>query len=302
MLATSIPRGLLLGNSPEQMVLGNAFYENAGGQFREVSDQINAENYWPWGLSIGDLNADGFQDAFITASMNYDFRYQVNSLLLNDRGQKFIDAEFILGVEPRREGKTAAPWFELDCIRQPDSGHSLCAGRGGRISVWAAIGSSGSSVIFDIDQDGDLDIVTNDFHSPPMVLISDLAERNSKLRYLKIVLRGTRSNRDGLGARVEVTAGGQTLTQVHDGQSGYLSQSALPLFFGLGAASMVDQIVVNWLLGGPAGRGRARYCKSAVRRRRSRFSTGTEMMVKRAGRRTPWKRSSDRAHPALSCC
>ncbi|HEY2249871.1 MAG TPA: FG-GAP-like repeat-containing protein, partial [Planctomycetaceae bacterium] len=220
-LATAIPRGLVQGGSAEQMVLGNAFYENAGdGKFREVSDRINAENYWPWGLSVGDLNADGFQDAFITSSMNYDFRYQVNSLFLNDRGRKFIDAEFILGVEPRRDGKTATPWFELDCA-EADSKHPLCAGRGGRIMVWAALGSR-SSVIFDLDQDGDLDIVTNDFNSRPMVLVSNLAERNSNLRYLKILLRGARSNRDGLGARVEVTAGGQTLTQVHDGQSGYL--------------------------------------------------------------------------------
>src|SRR5579872_2692357 len=143
-LASSIPKSLLQVRNAESMVFGNAFYENAGhGKFREVSDQINAENYWPWGLSVGDLNADGFQDAFITASMNYDFRYQVNSLLLNDRGQKFVDAEFILGVEPRRDGKTAAPWFELDCSGA-DAQHALCAGRTGRIQVWAALGSRSS--------------------------------------------------------------------------------------------------------------------------------------------------------------
>lgn len=244
-LATSIPKSLLGGGNIDQMVFGNAFYENAGqGKFREVSDQINAENYWPWGLSVGDLNADGFQDAFITSSMNYDFRYQVNSLLLNDRGRKFIDAEFILGVEPRLDGKTAAPWFELDCSGD-DSDHALCKGRGGRILVWAAIGSR-SSVIFDLDQDGDLDIVTNDFNTRPMVLISNLAERNSNLRYLKIVLRGGRSNRDGLGALVQVTWSGEVFTQVHDGQSGYLSQSAIPLYFGLGAGDQVDQVVVQW--------------------------------------------------------
>ena len=248
-LASSIPKSLLQTRHTEQMVFGNAFYENAGGgKFREVSDRVNAENYWPWGLSVGDLNADGFQDAFITASMNYDFRYQINSLLLNDRGQKFIDAEFILGVEPRRDGRTAAPWFQLDCSGA-DAEHALCAGRSGRIQVWAALGSR-SSVIFDLDQDGDLDIVTNDFNSPPMVLLSNLSERNAHLHYLKIQLRGTKSNRDGLGARVQVTSGGQVLTQVHDGQSGYLSQSALPLYFGLGNGDAVDQVVVQWPSGG----------------------------------------------------
>lgn len=46
--------------------------------------------------------------------------------------------------------------------------------------------------------------------------------------------------------RFEVTAGGNVFTQVHDGQSGYLSQSALPLYFGLDVAEAVDQISVLW--------------------------------------------------------
>ena len=104
-------------------IYGNAFYHRqADGTYAEISDSIGAENYWPWGLSAGDLNADGYEDVFITASMNYAFRYAVNSLLLNDRGKGFLDAEFALGVEPRREGRTAMPWFALDCswrVRNP---------------------------------------------------------------------------------------------------------------------------------------------------------------------------------------
>jgi len=214
------------------------------GRSREVSDKVNAENYWPWGVSIGDLNADGFQDAFITSSMNLPFRYHVNSLLLNERGLRFRDAEFILGVEPRRGNTTAVPWFELDCSNG-DAQHEYCAGRSGRVVVWGAVGSR-SSVILDLDGDGDLDIVTNDFNSPPMVLTSDLSERNPELKFLKIQLRGRTSNRDGLGATVQVTAGGDLLTQVHDGQSGYLSQSALPLYFGVPAGRTVDKVIVRW--------------------------------------------------------
>ena len=100
------------GNS----IFGNAFYRNRGdGHFEEISDQIGAENYWPWGFSVGDLNADGYEDVFIASSMNYPFRYGVNSVLLNNRSERFLDSEFILGVEPRRDGRTAQPWFELDC-------------------------------------------------------------------------------------------------------------------------------------------------------------------------------------------
>ena len=243
-----MPKSYFLGRGPGANVLGNAFYEKQGrDQFREVSDQINVEMYWPWGHSVGDLNADGYQDIFITSCMNYPFRYHPNTLLLNDGGERFRDAEFILGVEPRRDGKTATPWFELDCSGA-DKDHKACAGCSGRVEVWAALGSR-SSVLFDLDQDGDLDIVTNDFNSPPLVLVNDLSEKNTNLKYLKVQLQGTRSNRDGLGAKVQVTAGGKTFTQVHDGQSGYLSQSLMPLYFGLGAVETIDQVSIQWLGG-----------------------------------------------------
>jgi hypothetical protein len=104
--------------------------------------------------------------------------------------------------------------------------------------------------MFDLDEDGDLDMVTNDFNSEPMVLVSNLRQRHPQVRWLQVVLQGAQSNRDGLGARVEVQAGGQTQVQVHDGQSGYLSQSRIPLYFGLNETRQVDRIVVLW----PSGR------------------------------------------------
>ena len=225
-------------------IYGNALFENDGsGGFKEVSDWIGAENFWPWGLSVGDLNADGHEDVFIASSMNYPFRYGANSVLLNNRGEEFLDSEFVLGVEPRRDGRTTTPWFELDCSGA-DKDHDGCKGREGRVVVTAALGSR-SSVIFDLDGDGDLDIVTSDFNSEPMVLVSNLAQTHD-IRYLKVGLIGAQSNRDGLGATVKVTAGDQTWTKVHDGQSGYLSQSLTPLYFGLGQAATVDQIEVIW--------------------------------------------------------
>ena len=110
--------------------------------------------------------------------------------------------------------------------------------------VWAALGTR-SSVIFDLDGDGDQDIVTNEFNSEPMVLVSDLAERKP-INYLKLKLKGERSNRDGLGARVTLQTEARSYTRVHDGKSGYLSQSRLPLYFGLGNASLVERIEVIW--------------------------------------------------------
>lgn len=61
-----------------------------------------------------------------------------------------------------------------------------------------------------------------------------------------MTLTGTRSSRDGLGAIVKVHAGEQTYMRVNDGKSGYLSQSALPLYFGLGDSSKVDSVEVIW--------------------------------------------------------
>jgi len=66
------------------------------------------------------------------------------------------------------------------------------------------------------------------------------------IHYLKIKLTGTKSNRDALGAVVKLTAGGVTQTQQNDGKSGYLSQSSIPLYFGLGEATRIDRIEVAW--------------------------------------------------------
>jgi hypothetical protein len=248
--------GVLQGR--ENNLFGNAFYLNPGtsGAFEERSDELGAENYWPWGVSVGDLNADGWQDVFIASSMNFPFRYATNSLLLNDRGQKLLAAEFLLGVEPRDVLKTRPwydpnqpwngtkrPWFELDCTGY-DARHPLCRNRTGKFEVMANVGSR-SSAILDLDDDGDLDIVTNEFNDVPQVLISDLAQRRP-IRWLQVALVGHRSNRQGLGAMVQVHAGGGVYTQQMDGKSGYLTQSAIPLYFGLGNAAAIDRIVVRW--------------------------------------------------------
>ena len=109
--------------------------------------------------------------------------------------------------------------------------------------------SSRASVMLDLEGDGDLDIVTNELNDRPMVLVSDLAERK-RIHWLKVVLAGTASNRDGLGAVVRVHSGGRIYTRSCDGKSGYLSQSVLPLYFGLGEADRVDRVEVAW----PSGR------------------------------------------------
>jgi len=238
-----------LGGPRHSFIFGNALYHNLGdGKFEEVSDAKGVENYWPWGVSVADINADGWDDVFITSGMGYPFRYGIDSMLLNNRGKKFLDSEFLLGIEPREQ--THTPLFDLDCS-QAGLNHGnriVCAGRTGKITVMSTMSSRGS-VIFDIDNDGDLDIVTEEWNAPPRVLMSDLAQRK-KIHWLKIVLVGTASNRNGLGATVQVHAGGQVYMKYNDGKSGYLAQSVLPLYFGLGDTTKVDQVDVDW----PSGR------------------------------------------------
>jgi hypothetical protein len=229
------------GNS----ILGNAFFRNDGGmKLTEVSDALGVETYWPWGLSVGDLNADGFEDVFVTAGMNYPFRYGINTVLLNARGEKFHDSEFILGVEPRERGISGFSYSIDAGGADRDLALVEAYDLTGTVEVWGARGSRGS-VIFDLDDDFDLDVVTNEFNDRPMVLVSDLSERR-RVRALSIALRGTTSNRFGVGAKVVVRASGATYTKVNDGKSGYITQSLYPLYFGLGEASSVDRIDVFW--------------------------------------------------------
>lgn len=241
-----LPESLL--KSEGASIFGNAFFRNDGdGQFVEVSDEIGAENYWPWGLSIGDLNADGFEDAFLASSMNFPYRYAVNSILLNERGQRFVDAEFILGAEPRINEMTAQPWFVLNCDEETAEDSlmkKVCAGRTGDVVVWGSLGTR-SSVIFDYDNDGDLDIITSEFHNVPMVLTSDLAQRKTP-HFVKLQLQGTRSNRQAIGTQLTIKTGEQTLFRFYDGKTGYLSQGAPELYVGLGSAEQVDEIQITW--------------------------------------------------------
>jgi enediyne biosynthesis protein E4 len=228
-------------------ILGNAFYQNQGqGKFVEVSAKVGAETYWPWGVSVADLNADGYEDIFVTAGMGYPLRYAINSLLLNESGQRFVDSEFVLGVEPRQGNRIEKEFFTLDCSGS-DKRHPLCRGKSGTLTVIGTT-SSRSSVAIDLDDDGDLDLVTNEWNDRPQVLVSNLSEKKP-IHYLKLKLVGTVSNRDGLGAMVKVQCGPKTYTRFHDGKSGYLSQSSMPLYFGLDAATKIDRIEVLWASG-----------------------------------------------------
>jgi hypothetical protein len=95
----------------------------------------------------------------------------------------------------------------------------------------------------DFDNDGDLDVVMTTNGGPAVLFRNDAAAGNRSLR-LKLV--GSKSNRNGIGAVVKVTAGGATQNQTLRSGSSYLSASELTLTFGLGAAAQADAVEIRW--------------------------------------------------------
>ena len=260
---TATVAGGMIPGGKDRFLFGNELFANrGGGRFEEISDSVGVETYWPWGPSVDDFNADGWDDIFIAAGMNFPYRYGINSVLLNEAGKHFLPSEFVVGVEPRPNGVTQQVWFTLDC-NGADRDHPFCGpcahpeSMGGACRVDVAghltmMGSLGtrSAVALDLDDDGDLDIVTNEFNAGPQVLVSNLAQRHT-IHFLKVRLRGTRSNREGLGAQVTVVLpDGRRILKPLDGKSGYLSQSDLPLYFGLAGWDHAGAIDVRW----PSGR------------------------------------------------
>lgn len=99
------------------------------------------------------------------------------------------------------------------------------------------------SAFADIDGDGDLDVVMTQIAGPPLLLRND---QKLNHHWLRLKLVGTKSNRDAMGAWVKVRAGSQTLSRQVMAARSYLSQSELPVTFGLGPASKVDDVTITW--------------------------------------------------------
>jgi enediyne biosynthesis protein E4 len=104
-----------------------------------------------------------------------------------------------------------------------------------RVSRGAAIG--------DFDNDGDLDILVSNNGQAPQLLRNDGGNAN---HWLEILLIGTKSNRDGVGARVKVSAGDLVLYDQRKGGMSYQSAQDPRLHFGLGQRSKIDEIEILW--------------------------------------------------------
>jgi hypothetical protein len=200
-------------------------FRNLGhGTFQDVTRTSGAGAgtyaYVTWGNGLVDFDNDGDRDIFVACGDIQDnvdrwndLRTYLapNVLLLNTGKGKFADV-------------------------------SDSCGDGLAVKL-----SSRGAAFDDLDNDGDVDVVILNSRREPTILRNDSPGANHSIQ---IRLRGVKSNRDGVGARVKVAAGSLTqVAEVHSGRS-YQSHYGTRLHFGLGGHDRVDRIEVRWIGGG----------------------------------------------------
>ena len=163
---------------------------------------------------IADFDNDGWKDIFVTRghvqSLEYASKAQIeqpNTVFRNLGGAHF---QALTG--------------EAGLTAQPAARH-----RG--------------SAVADLNGDGRLDVVASALGAPAEIWINDSPGGN---HWIEFALEGTRSNRDGIGARIKVTAGGTVQYNHVSFAAGYASASAGPTHFGLGAAKLAERIEIRW--------------------------------------------------------
>ena len=200
-------------------------WKNDGlGFFDEVSDHAGISLPTRAVLSFGggffDYDNDGWLDLFIANGHVYpeieqvspEIRYkQINTLFHNDGHGKFIDVT-----------KSSGEGFETPSV-----------GRGVALA--------------DFDNDGFMDLVVANNNDAPLLLHNSGGNGN---HFASFKLLGTKSNRDAMGARVKLVAGGIAQMREIAGGGSYLSQSDLRAHFGLGSATKIEKLEISWPSGG----------------------------------------------------
>jgi hypothetical protein len=95
----------------------------------------------------------------------------------------------------------------------------------------------------DFDRDGDTDILITTNNGPAFLYRNDQVSGNRSIRF---DLMGTNSNRDAIGAWVQIFHAGTSQSRMVKSGSSYLSQSELPITFGLGKRDKIDRVVLQW--------------------------------------------------------
>jgi hypothetical protein len=207
-----------------QRQLATLFKNLGGGLFDDVTRQTGAGqgslNQVKWGCGFVDLDNDGLKDIFLACGH------------LIDNVERFDDSTSYL----------ACPVLLRNIGHGAFANVSETGGDGLRLK------SVGRGVVFDdLDNDGRIDVVILNSRRPATVLRNVSPAGN---HWLQLQLRGVKTNRDGVGARVRVAAAGLVqIDEVHSGR-GYQSHFGSRLHFGLGRRDRVDRVEVRWIGGG----------------------------------------------------
>ena len=227
-----------------QMASGNTLLRNKGdGTFEDVTTKANANPVgWFWGASFGDFDNDGWLDLYVADGWVY-----------NQRGTE-LEPEFLNNVVTRQQeyktGKFFDPqWFGTRSWHGWERNrHLRNNGDGTFQEIGTAAGSdlvlnSRGVAVADFWNRGMLDIAVAASADRHALLRNDVA---AKRHWLEVELVGTKSNRDAVGARIMIRAGGQLQMREVALGDGYGSQNSLRQHFGLAGAAVVDELDVRW--------------------------------------------------------
>jgi len=194
-------------------------YQNNGdGSFTDVTAKggmaLSSNSMSGYSANIADFDNDGWKDLFVS-------RGDVQSAAMSGMRQIDQSNTIFRNLDGTRWSSLTE---EAGFTAQPPRRH-----RG------AAVG--------DLNHDGKLDVVVTALSAPAELWINDTPNEN---HWLEIWLVGTKSNRDGIGARIRVHAVGRDQFNHATTASGYASSSAGPVHFGLGAAKVADEVEIRW--------------------------------------------------------
>jgi hypothetical protein len=207
------------------------WHNNHDGTFTDVSRETGTcVALWGWGAKFGDFDNDGWQDLFVTNGLRSAGKENYIPLL------DFTD----VGSWPDIGGMTWSGYQKKKLF------HNLGGQTFKEISAEAGVDNDkdGRGVaIADFDNDGKLDMYQTNADQPSLFYHS-VSEGVGN--YVQFRLTGTKSNRDAIGARITLTAGGLTQIREIDGGNGYAGQSSKRAHFGISQAAKIDSVEIHW--------------------------------------------------------
>ena len=237
---------------------GNSLYRNLGnGRFKNVSAQAGIEmGRWAWSSDAWDFDHDGYPDLYIA---NGYISGPESSRSSNGDISSFFWRQ-VVGKSPQNSlpsAKYEQGWNAINELIRSDatwSGYELnvfyANNRDGTFSeVSAAVGldfpdDSRAFVLADLDHDGRLEIILKNRNAPQLRILRNTMKDLGNAIVFR--LRGTKSNRDAIGASITVEAGGRRQTKFLQAGSGFLSQHTKELFFGVGTAEGNIRATIRW--------------------------------------------------------